>query len=742
MSTQAARPSAAVPVADQEPSMRRIPRSQRPTYVLGTGLSHDGSACLLRDGQVAVAIEKERVTRVKHDGYNDTAAIRYCLEAEGIAIEDLALIVQNGIFGDFSRGNSFFAGPRLLTDDLPVPVVNISHHLAHAYSAIGMCPFPEAAVLVIDGCGNALDECTDLKGFELPFAADDGVRHLYFEKDSYYLWREGRLQTVFKDFSPWTNLFKKTCPMMLNTVAKHSIGGVYEQASHYCVRGMADLGKLMGLAPYGREGVIEKRIFELRDGRLFVNDNWMCGFDRPARTDEDLKRDFQYYADIACWVQREAERALLYLAEARYEMHPASNLAYAGGVALNAVANARILRQSKFRQIYMVPAAGDNGIALGCAFYGWLEVLGRERVLHSGSTCFGRSYGNQGVSTVLRSLEDTSAPPQAAGEAGPAEQIEDLLWNLQKGLQPSVAGGWSTNLRWEVAGVATFATEVRDGRLRVSRDAIGQVTAVIRSDAATITRIFRGRLHPARAVESGRLQCTNLDGLLYFYNGIDWKAVVPERAVPLPKGDFCWRYDPDPAESAAQLLADGKVIAWFQGGSEFGPRALGRRSILADPRKPGVVDLINARVKRREDFRPFAPSVLLEDAPTYFEVDLESPYMILVAQVREPWRETLRSVIHRDGSARLQTVTPDWNRRYYDLLKACKRMTGLPILLNTSFNRKGMPIVETPEEAINFFREADGLDALVIEDFVLEHKPATDLWDANDEERQIAGSRN
>lgn len=721
--------------------MERKSKSKRPTYVLGTGLSHDGSACLLRDGQVAVAVEKERITRVKHDGYNDTAAIRYCLETEGIAIEDLALVVQNGIFGDFSRGNSYFNGPRLLRDDLPVPVVTISHHQAHAYSAIGMCPFADAAVLVIDGCGNALDECTDQQGLELPFGAEDDVRHLYFEKDSYYVWREGRLQTVFKDFSPWGRLFRTNSPMMLNSVTKHSIGAVYEAASRYCVRGMSDLGKLMGLAPYGRQGVFKERIFELRDGRLFVDGDWMRGFDQPARTAEDFKRDFQYYADIAFWVQREVERALLYLVQARYEMCPASDLAYAGGVALNAVANARILQQSKFRRIYMVPAAGDNGIALGCAFYGWLEVLGRERVLHSGSTCFGRGYGSRGVAAALRSADETAAPPPESGTADPAEQIEGLLRSLQKGLEPGAASAWSTKLRWEVAGVATFATEVRDGRLRVWRDGSGPATAVIRGDAATLTRLFRGRLHPARAVEHGRLQCTNLDALLHFHNGIDWKAVVPEKAAPLPLGDFCWRLDSDPAGSAAQLLAEGKVIAWFQGGSEFGPRALGRRSILADPRKPGVVDLINVRVKRREEFRPFAPSVLLEDAPTYFEGDFESPYMILVAQVREQWRETLRSVVHRDGSARIQTVTPDWNLRYYDLLKACKRLTGLPILLNTSFNRKGMPIVETPEEAINFFREADGLDALVIEDFVLEHKAAADLWNPS-EERQIAGSRN
>ncbi len=719
--------------------MGRKSKSKRPTYVLGTGLSHDGSACLLRDGQVAVAIEKERITRVKHDGYNDTAAIRYCLETAGIAIEDVAVIVQNGIFGDFSQGNSFFGGsPRLLTDDLPVPVVTISHHLAHAYSAIGMCPFPDAAVLVIDGCGNTLEGCTDLQGLALPFAADDDARHLYFEKDSYYVWREGRMRTVFKDFSPWANLFVKTCPMMIDIVTKHSIGGVYAAASHYCVRGMSDLGKLMGLAPYGREGVFKKRIFELRDGRLLVDPDWMRGFDRPARTADDFKRDFQYYADIAFWAQREVEKALLYLVQSRYEMCPAPNLAYAGGVALNAVANARILRESKFRQIYMVPAAGDNGISLGCAFYGWLEFLGRERVLHSGSTCFGRSYGSQRVAAALRSVDKMAALPPASGRADPAEKFESLLWSLQKGLDPGAASAWSTKLRWEVAGLATFATEVQDGHLRVSRDAAGPVTAVIRGDAATFTHIFRGRLHPARAVESGRLQCTNLGALLYFYNGINWNAVVPEKAASLPMGDFCWRRDSDPVGSAAQLLADGKVIAWFQGGSEFGPRALGHRSILADPRTPGVVDLINVRVKRRDEFRPFAPSVLLEDAPAYFECDFESPYMILVAQVREQWRETLRSVVHRDGSARLQTVTPDWNPRYYDLLTACKRLTGLPVLLNTSFNRKGMPIVETPEEAINFFREADGLDALVMEDFVLEHKVATDLWNPSDG-RQIAG---
>lgn len=704
-----------------------MPRRKRPTYVLGTGLSHDGSACLLRDGQVAVAIEKERITRVKHDGGNDTAAIRYCLETEGIEIEDVVLIVQNAIFGDFTRGSSYFAGPRLLRDDLPVPVVTISHHLAHAYSALGTCPFSETAVLVIDGCGNGLDECTDMEGLDLPFKVDEDVRHLYFEKDSYYVLRDGRLRTIYKDFSPWSpwpRLFNNNYPI-LPSWTKHSIGGVYAAASLYCLRGMADLGKLMGLAPYGRDGVFKERIFDLRDSRVFVDEDWMRSFNRPARTAEDFKRDFQYYADIAYWVQREIERALLYVIQARCEMCPASNLAYAGGVALNAVANAIILQQSRFHRIYMVPAAGDNGIALGCAFYGWLEVLGRERVAHSGSTCFGRSYGSQRVASALSSLGEVVEAPHTIGVAEPGDPIENLLLALQKGMQPDRLGSWSTRIRWEVASGATLATEVRDGRLHVARDDQRPAAVVVRGDAATIGYLLQGRFHPARAVERGRLQCTDLDALLYFYAGIDWKAVGARLAAPLG-GDLCWERDPDPVGRAARLLADGKVIAWFQGGSEFGPRSLGRRSILADPRKPGVVDLINIRVKRREEFRPFAPSVLLEDAPTYFECEVESPYMILVAQVRESWREVLKSVVHRDGSARLQTVTRDWNPRYHDLLTACKRLTGLPVLLNTSFNRKGMPIVETPEEAIHFFREADGLDALVLEDFVLERRPAMD----------------
>ncbi len=172
------------------------------------------------------------------------------------------------------------------------------------------------------------------------------------------------------------------------------------------------------------------------------------------------------------------------------------------------------------------------------------------------------------------------------------------------------------------------------------------------------------------------------------------------------------------ASVAARLLSEGKVIGWFQGGCEFGPRALGRRSILADPRRKDIREFINARIKNREDFRPFAPSVLRGDVNAYFQYDGDSPYMILVVKVRPEWREMIPAVVHQDDSCRIQTVTPEWNDRYYRLLEEFKKITGVGILLNTSFNRRGMPIVETPLQALYLFFESD-LDCLILNDLII-----------------------
>jgi len=309
----------------------------------------------------------------------------------------------------------------------------------------------------------------------------------------------------------------------------------------------------------------------------------------PARSRGDLKARFGYFSDLARWVQDELEQALLFLIRERLSRHSSPNLAYAGGVALNAVANSRILRETSLQRLYVQPAAGDSGLAVGCAYYGWLEVLGRGRV---------------------------PAPPS---------------------------------------------------------------------------------VHLGRGYDTGRI-----------------------KSALTAVGDSAVRDDPiDVIDRVAELLADHKVVGWFRGGAEFGPRALGHRSILAHPGWPGLRDHINANIKFREDFRPFAPSVLLADATRFFDCgEHDSPYMILVFPVRPEWRDALSNVVHEDGSARLQTVTSELDPVYHRLLTAFGRRTGLPVLLNTSLNKRGMPIVETPEEAVTLFLEG-ALDALVLEDVLL-----------------------
>jgi len=560
----------------------------KPLYVLGTGLSHDGSVCLLKDGEISVAIEKERITRRKHDGGNDSVAIAYVLEAAGITLSDLTLVVQNAYSGMLKFNDSWYEGERPFKGE--VPVLTISHHLAHAYSAFATSPFEESAILVIDGCGNSFDDCLDLEKTAIPEVPLGEMAPLWNEKDSYYKTAGTKVVPLFKDFSPWGTGIKGY-PMHPPTT-RHSIGGVYGAASKYVFRGLEDPGKLMGLAPYGRPGAFDHQVFDLRDGRAFVRYDWMEKFRTPAHSHEDFKAGFQHYADLAYGIQREVERAVLYIARARHALSPHDNLCYSGGVALNAVANRRLLTEGPFRNFHITPAAGDNGLALGCAYYGYYEVLKQEKKRPSGSVCFGKSYESSEIETTLQRYS--------------------------------------------------------------------QLVNFTRSNS--------------------------------------------------------------PVADAVSHLVDGKVVGWFQGGSEFGPRALGNRSILADPRIGGIRDHINAKVKFREDFRPFAPSVLAQDCATYFDCDYPSPHMLLTAPVRARWRDAIPAIVHLDQSARIQTVTRDSNPRFYGLLEGFKQATGIGVVLNTSLNRRGMPIVETPDDALMLFIYT-GIEVLVIGDYVVS-KPA------------------
>ena len=277
-------------------------------------------------------------------------------------------------------------------------------------------------------------------------------------------------------------------------------------------------------------------------------------------------------------------------------MHPHANLCYAGGVALNAVSNTRIIQQLNLNNFYIEPAAGDNGLALGCAFYGWIHVLQKEKIKHSGSTFFGKEYTEEETASAIKSIVNNH----------------------------------------------------------------------------------------------------------------------PDKRIVYTKDD-------DFISATVSLLMQQKTIAWFQQGSEFGPRALGRRSIIADPRINNIKDTINNRIKLREDFRPFAPAVLFEDKDVYFELGLESPYMILIDKIKAEWKEKMPGIVHVDGTCRVQTVK-DSSEPFYKLLTEWKKESGISVLLNTSFNKKGMPIVETPVDALNFFLDSE-LDALVMNNFIISKQP-------------------
>jgi carbamoyltransferase len=569
--------------------------SEMTTYVLGTHTSHDCSACLLEDGKIKVAIEKERITGIKHCGGDDNEVVQYCLKAAGITLKDVALVVQTANFDMYERRHCTCRKSGRIVDDAG-EVVTISHHLAHMFSAVATSPFSEMASLVIDGCGNCYADCIDKEGAFIPERPPNrDLEQLYFEKDSYYEYAGGHWRTIYKDFSPFGR--QQGYPMFPYTM--HSIGGVYAAVSHYVFRGMDDPGKLMGLAPYGESKAVTGEMFTLKDGRAFVNYDWTANFDRPAADYSDFKNHFKYYADVALWAQEEIERAILYVVNSRYEMCPSDNLAYAGGVALNAVTNRLIKTRTKFKNLYIQPAAGDSGLAIGCAFYGWSQIVGGKRVQHNGSSHFGRLYRRD-----------------------------------------EIMGGLAEN--------------------------------------------------------ESRIQ---------------------------------YREESDIVVRAAELLVAGKVIGWFQGGSEFGPRALGHRSILALPTSHTVKDFINTKIKFREDFRPFAPSVIAEDVSIYFDQDYESPYMILVSPVRAEWRDRIAAVVHRDGSCRIQTVHKEITPRYYALHEAVKQRSRISILLNTSLNRRGMPIVESPSDAIALFLET-ALDALIIEDWLLVKREHSNLSQA------------
>ncbi len=572
-----------------------MPKSH--TYILGiNAYDHDVAACLLRDGAIAFAIAKERINRQKHSTgfYHDV--IDYCLRAEGITLDDVDLVVRNCYVlpvGELERRLTYQDVPeilppkeRKLAPEYPLfrsrsgKVVDISHHVAHAYSAFAVCPFKEGALMVVDGVGSYATDIAE-EGHRI-----DNLSPLARELESYYRFEGATLEPLKKVWlEPATGFLADEFFNM------NGLGALYSRVSSYIFSDWNKCGEVMGLAPYGRADRFNSLI-AFANGALDVPE-WTEAFDQPYLPEDEKWESspgMQHWQDLAWRVQEDTERVLIERAIWLRETTGTKNLCIAGGVGLNCVANGKIVREAGYDNVWIQPAAGDDGIAIGCAYYGHLAIHNKPR---------------------------------------------------------------------------NFVME----------------------------HAFLGAPYSDREVEAAAK-----------------KWLVTVKTCKAPEGDI--------TAETAKVLAEEKVVGWFQGGSEFGPRALGNRSILADPRKAAMKDLLNARVKHRQAFRPFAPIVLAERASEVFEGDEDSPFMLLAKRVRPEWKERIPAIVHVDGTARVQTVRREHNERLYRLLLEFEKLTGVPVLLNTSFNIRGEPIVETPADAMKCFLST-GIDYLAMHDLLI-----------------------
>ncbi|MES2751818.1 MAG: carbamoyltransferase C-terminal domain-containing protein [Pseudomonadota bacterium] len=565
------------------------------TYVLGLNTyDHDVSACLLKDGAIAFAIAKERITREKHATGFYKEVIDYCLNAEGITLDDVDLVVRNcyilpvpemeerliyqdlpGFLPEYERADAKKHPYFLSRSD---KMVTISHHLAHAYSAFAVSPFEEGVVMIVDGVGSYRSDVNE------PFPESDTATPLARESESYYKFSGTKLECLKKVWMEPDRGFLSD-----EFYNMPGMGALYSRASTYIFGDWNKCGELMGLAPYGRPEKV-KSLMQLRGDKLDVP-RWTAELNRPYVMDTEqtweTSPSMKHWEDLAWRIQDDTENVLLGRANWLRETTGAKNLCIAGGVALNCVANGRVARESGFENVWIQPAAGDDGIAIGCAYYGYLEILKQRRTFVMDHSYVGKRYSEQEVS----------------------------------------------------AATSKFLVRIQTTRTQSS----------------------------------------------------------------------------DIAKETAKLLADQKVIGWFQDRSEFGPRALGNRSLIADPRKPEMKDILNSRVKHRQPFRPFAPIVLYDRAKEIFEGEEDSPFMLIAKNVRPEWRDKIPAIVHVDGTARVQTVREETNPALYRLLKEFEALTGVPVLINTSFNVKGEPIVETPRDAVICFLTT-GIDHLVLHD--------------------------
>ncbi|MBI2890852.1 MAG: hypothetical protein HYY13_08705 [Nitrospirae bacterium] len=579
---------------------------------------HDAAAALLQDGRPVAMAEEERFTRKKHDYDFPEQAIRFVLDAAKLKPQDLDYVVfYEKPFLKFERllktilttVPSSLAVFReamvtwlldklwikdIIRSRLGVPVSKIlfsEHHLSHAASAFYGSPYEEAAIVTVDGVGEWATASVGVgRGNEIKI-----LKEIHFP---------------------------------------HSLGLLYSAFTAYLGFEVNEGEyKVMGMAPYGKpqyadrvrkllrlydDGSFEldldwfdfhhsiKRTYSDRFIRLFGEprdprskfftrtSGWPSYFGPPPSNFDELARQQEYYADVAASIQAVLEEAVINLARSAQRETGLKRLCMAGGVALNSVANWKIIRQTEFEEIFIQPAAGDAGGALGAALFVEHGILNRPRRFLFNHCYWGESFGDTSIREFLESK-----------------------------------------------------------------------------------------------------------GIRYEY--------VPKEEELLDR--------------VVSELTGGSVVGWFHGGFEWGPRALGARSILADARRADMKDIVNTKIKFREPYRPFAPSVIVENAEDYFDIPdarrhHPARYMLYVVDVKNDKREVVPAITHVDGTGRLQTVYSDVSPRYWKLINRFREATGVPLILNTSFNLKGEPIVSTPAQAFNTFSKS-GMDALVLENFIV-----------------------
>ena len=535
--------------------------NQSKPWILGVSLSHNGSICLLRGDKIIVAIQEERLTRKKIDFLkgSEPLALNYCLGYAGISKSDLALVVGSSYLLQEETAQYL----KVMFPD--TSIVTINHHLSHAVGAFATSGFSEAAILVVDGSGSPLEELGVVKESMLPNSCQKEPKS---ETISLYKGSGTEMIALEKHVGLWLapgNAGNDGYEML----KFGSLGGIFASAAKQIFGNHADAGKVMGLSPYGQPEIPRSEFFDLIDGRFVFQDTVLKRFPFSEPWPEHQSE----YETLAASIQAALEEALQYLVSHLKELCPSDNLVFSGGVALNSVANEKVLfRGDKFKNIYVMSSAEDSGNAIGAAYYG--------------------------------------------------------LWQLTK----------------------------ENTQRKLVHDALGRQYSLPEIEAA-IAKTPKVKIYESE----------------------------------------------DAITTTADLLIEGKIVGWFQGRSELGPRALGQRSILCDPRQASAKAYLNSRVKHREGFRPFAPVVLLEEANNWFELDkveVDSPFMLRVCRFREDKKELVPGVVHVDGTGRVQTVTKERNGKFYDLVCAFFERTGVPVILNTSFNVMGEPIVETPEEAL------------------------------------------